>query len=490
MKNKNNRSTKEYLGSAIRAGGDRLLHNPSKGEQALFICTVVLSFAALILSAVTAIMSKDAMTIVRAFTENIVMFALVVALTVSDRVLVFRGRSLILLVYALIALVRDGFGFVGASGIMVVLTVLGVLSGLALYGTLIVDQFNGSDSPVKYWLVYGGALYKLIYLLVSVIVNGNRAAAVGVVDVLSIVASGLASAAVILMLVYQFDGFSFIKYFFYEITSDVDDEDEAVAERAEQIIDERPGDTAEPEYVPYVEQQETEPVTADKEQLEEQETVESEPASDEVLDDFGYVPYDDGTETDALDSSVKPLTSASDKNDQAETEAYEAYEKTLIDEDVLIDESVAEPAEDSNVEAIEDIDVESGEMVVAEAQPSAQQLYESLTPVERKYVKFAMQYHKPADTLQVEGLAGDLFDVWVDGDIICFQNDLDQASEGRGVRTAAIPFDDVQSIGIASYGEGGECIVLAYSRGDETIEIGFTKDSFKNFKRVMMACAE
>ena len=84
MKKTNNTSTKEYFRSALRAGEDRLLRNPSRGEQALFICVVVLAFVSLIFSVITAIMSKDAMTIIRAFTENVFMFALVTLTSVSS----------------------------------------------------------------------------------------------------------------------------------------------------------------------------------------------------------------------------------------------------------------------------------------------------------------------------------------------------------------------------------------------------------------------
>lgn len=486
MKKTNNRSTKEYFDSAIKMGGERLLHNPSKGEQALFVITVVLSFAALVLSAVTAIMSKDAMTIIRAFTENIVWFALVAALTVSDKVLVFRGRSLILILYALLALARDGFAFSGAQGIHVALAVLTVLSGIALYGTIIIDQFNGSDSPIKYWLIYGGSLYKLIYILVSVIVEGSGAAKIGVVNVLAVVANGFAAAAVILMLIYQFDGFSFIRYFFHEITGadDEEDEPEQAAEVASDYVD-YPQDTQESDVLVDEDVIETPAVEQPAEQVAEQqpaepavevaaeaeETVEQtvEETEEELIDDFGYVPYDDGAESEAVDNSVKPLTDNAVEEEKTEQQAYEAYEADLVDDEVLIDESVAE-------------------QVAAEVTPA--DILAALTPVERKYVSFAMKYHKPHDTLQVEGLSGDTFDVWVDNETICFLNDLNQASDGRGVRSAAIPFEDVQNIGFSDLGGGESCIVLSYLKGDVTVEIGFTKASFKNFKQVMMACAQ
>lgn len=474
MKNTNNRSTKEYFDKAIKMGGDRLLRNPSKGEQALFVITVVLAFASLILSAVTAIMSKDAMTIIRAFTENVVWFALIAALTVSDRVLVFRGGSMILVLYSLLALARDGFAFSGAEGIHFALAILGLISGLALYGTLIIDQFNGSDSPLKYWLIYGGSLYKLLYTLVTVIVRGIGAAEVSVVSVLSVVVSGFASVAVILMLIYQFDGFSFIKYFFYEIIGSDDEYDDEQEKEQDGYVEyqsqEKESVLIDEDVVAEQEAQEQIAEEAETEtEVEAAEEIEDEQA-DEVIDDFGYVPYDDGSESDAVDNSVKPLSgNGNDDHKGDEPQAYEAYEESLIDDDVLIDDSVSEH-------------------VVAEVSP--EDIFAALTPVERKYVSFAMKYNKPEETLQVEGLSGDIFDVWVDGDIICFLNDLDQACDGRGVRSAAIAFDDVQNIGIETVGEGESCIVLSYLKGEQTVEIGFTKASFKNFKRVMMACAE
>ena len=525
MKKTNKNSTKEYFRSALQVGEDRLLHNPSRGEQALFICVVVLAFAALIFSVITAIMSKDAMTIIRAFTENIFMFALITALTVSDRVLVWRGCSMIMVLYTLLALAVDVFAFVGAGGIMMVLAIFGVIAGLAFYGTILFDQFNNADKAIKYWLVYGGALYKLLYTLISVIVRGTIASEQsGVANVLAIVVIGLSEVAVILMLIYQFDGFDFAKYLLYEIISNPDEAVEADTEEntASNVH------TAEPEeqiFVPYAEQDKPEgtPVLDDSmlddvliddegllenkveqesEEIQSEEQAENEQADeqpeeilnvpcdevqDEVLDDFGYVPYDDDAQEDAFDNSVKPLTDDVDnavlENVQ---EDYEAYEAADDDEDVLVDESVADIAEDSNVEAIEDIDL-SEEEIVPPAKMSVTELMASLTPTERKYIKFAMEYHKPADVLQVEGLSGDLFDIWVDGDVICFQNDLGQACDGRGVRTAAVAFADVENISAANYG-GEECVVMSYYRGEQLIEIGFTKASFKNFKKVMMSC--
>ena len=552
MKKTNNTSTKEYFRSALRVGEDRLLRNPSRGEQALFICVVVLAFVSLIFTVITAIMSKDAMTIIRAFTENVFMFALITALTVSDRVLVWRGRSLILILYTLLALASAGFAFVGAGGIVIVLAILGVISGIALYGTILFDQFNSADKPIKYWLVYGGALYELLYTLISVIVRGTIASGQqSVANVLAIIVSGLSGVAVILMLIYQFDGFSFAKYLLYEIISNPDEPVDVAAEaKAEQTAPEKQQKVQ--GFVPYAEQEpvkktdtladdndvkekneqaheqeeqaddidiveddivsDTEPVS-DQELQELSEEIETEdddaadtsddqseqeqpeydqPEQDQedILDDFGYVPYDDDAQEDALDRSVKPLTAEPEREEpEDEQDAYEAYEaegeEADDDDDVLIDESVADIAVGSNVEAIEDIDL--SEKQDAPAKMSVKELMESLTPTERKYIKFAMAYHKPADVLQVEGLSGDLFDVWVDGDVICFQNDLGQACDGRGVRTAAVAFADVENIGSANY-DGEDCVVLSYYRGDQLIDIGFTKASFKNFKKVMMDC--
>ena len=514
MKKTNNNSTKEYFRSALQVGEDRLLKNPSKGEQALFIGVVVLAFVAFIFSAITAIMSKDGMTIARAFTENIFMLALVIALTVSDRVLVWRGRSLILILYTLLAFSGDFFAFFDAKGIMFALAVVGAIAGIAFYGTLIFDQLNSADKPVKYWFIYSGALYKVLYTLISVIVRGTLASQQeSVANVLAIVVIGLADVAVIMMLIYQFDGFSFAKYLLYEIVSNSDEPEEFEPDDAVEAEFAQSDDKDDAAFVPYVEQQaqdESETVSAYKpfaahndEQTpaaepQEQQTasepeleVQSEPDAlvqadqDEILDDFGYVPYDDDAQEDAFDNSVKPLTSEDERPAADEREEYEAYEQTDDGDDVLIDESVADIAHDSNVEAIEDVELD--EQVSRSSGMSVEQLMASLTPTERKYVKFAMTYHKPADVLQVEGLSGDLFDVWVDGDVICFQNDLGQACDGRGVRTAAVAFSDVENIGASNYG-GEECVVLSYYRGEQLIEIGFTKASFKNFKKVMMAC--
>lgn len=516
MKNQEKQSTKEYLRSALRGTEERLLHNPSKGEQALFLCTVLLAFAALVLSAVTAIMSKDASAIIRSLSENVVYFILIAALTVSDKLLVVRGKYLILIIYSLVWLVRDGCGFIGAGGFMTVLAVLGVLSGIALYGVLIFDQFNTSDHPVKYWLIYGGSLYKILYTLVTMIINGSRAAgadSAAVVGVLATVITGLTNTAVILMLLYQFDGFSFARYMYYRIIdADADgepeEEDPDTTDTARTL-----GDTPykaqehgsnEAGYVPYTE------VPTDTENAIElsseqpQKAADSgshtvnasaakdkapapERARDDVLDDFGYVPYDDSDDTATVDGSVKPVGAAEIKpsretdRQQTDNTAADSDDDVLIDESVMNFVSATDEKPQENKPATDDKPQE--DKSATDESPAHEPL--RLTPTELRYVRFAAGHHKPEETLQVEGLSGDLFDVWVDGETICFLNDLDQATGGRGVRTAAIDFGDVEGIGFGRVGESGECIVLTYSKDDELREIGFTKESFANFKRVM-----
>ena len=162
MKNKG--KSREYLNTALRVGEDKLLHNPSRGEQVLCWATVLVALMSLVLSVITAIQGGDAMTIVRAFTEKVIWFIMIVLLTVYDRILVVRGRSLAVIVFSLMSVARDVFGVVNASGFMMAVAVLSLIAGAAFYGTLFIDQFNPSDSKLKYWLIYGGALLKLIII--------------------------------------------------------------------------------------------------------------------------------------------------------------------------------------------------------------------------------------------------------------------------------------------------------------------------------------
>ena len=78
MKNKG--KSREYLNTALRVGEDKLLHNPSRGEQVLCWATVLVALMSLVLSVITAIQGGDAMTIVRAFTEKVIWFIIIVLL--------------------------------------------------------------------------------------------------------------------------------------------------------------------------------------------------------------------------------------------------------------------------------------------------------------------------------------------------------------------------------------------------------------------------
>ncbi len=585
MKNKKGKR-REYLGAALRAGEDKLLHNPSRGEGVLCWVTAIFALMALVMSAVSAIAGGDAMTIARAFTEKPIWFALIALLTVYDRVFVFRGRSLTVIVFCLLSVARDVFGVVGASGFNVVLASVSLIAGAAFYGTLFVDQLNPNDSKLKYRVVYGGALLKVILILVAVIAGGTRLAQAGTAEVLNVMSRGLTEIFVVALMICHFDGFAYFRYAVSEITSS-----EAVAEpdapETAEPSDDAPHvgrrepaqvsfDDSEPEeaYVPFddggksaeaeeASEDEAESASADADADEigaayvpfdddsraatpvtlpdtgeecqavtgdvnnenaQPETTGGDSArtseggahsGDDVIDDFVYVPYDDNTDT-AVDSSVRPVTPADDAEKTAADESYDYDEQiTVVEEgDVLVDESVieyereqkrareaaaAKTAKEAG-EAQKADEATSGDGTAHDATAhdvpddyagagSVEELWARLTPVERRYVSFGLAHHKPADTLQVKGLSGDLFDVWVDNEIICFQNDLGQASGGRGVRTAAIPFESVQGIGLSRL-DGEECIVLTYLQDGEAVRIGFTKDSFSNFKRVMMQAAE
>lgn len=632
MKNKKGKR-REYLDAALRAGEDKLLHNPSRGEGVLCWVTVIFALMSLVMSAVSAIAGGDAMTIARAFTEKPIWFALIALLTVYDRVFVFRGRSLTVIVFCLLSVARDVFGVVGASGFNVVLASVSLIAGAAFYGTLFVDQLNPNDSKLKYRVVYGGALLKVILILVAVIAGGTKLAQAGTAEVLNVMSRGLTEIFVVALMICHFDGFGYFRYAVSEITSSEAVEEPDAPETAEpsddspRAVRREPAqvsfDDSEPEeaYVPFddggesaeaeeASEDEAESASADadadetgaayvpfeddpraatpvtlpdtseerpvvtgevSEENAQPETTDGETAQapageahsgDDVIDDFVYVPYDDNADT-AVDSSVRPVTPADDAEKAATDGAYDYDEQvTVVEEgDVLVDESVieyereqkrareaaaakaAKEAEEARKaeaarKAMEAQKAKEAEAARAAAQSlasdepdesyesaeyvayaddatdeavvgdeaaldetahdvqddyagagSVEELWERLTPIERRYVSFGLAHHKPEDTLQVKGLSGDLFDVWVDDEVICFQNDLEQASGGRGVRTAAIPFESVQGIGLSRLG-GEECIVLTYVQDGEAVKIGFTKDSFGNFKRVMMQAAE
>ena len=639
MKNKKGKR-REHLDAALRAGEDKLLHNPSRGEGALCWVTVIFALMSLVMSAVSAISGGDAMTIARAFTEKPIWFALIALLTVYDRVFVFRGRSLTVIVFCLLSVARDVFGVAGASGFNVVLASVSLIAGAAFYGTLFVDQLNPSDSKLKYRVVYGGALLKVILILVTVIAGGTKLAQAGTAEVLNVMSRGLTEIFVVALMICHFDGFGYFRYAVSEITSSeaVAEPDAPEAYEHAEPSDDSPRtdrrepaqvsfDDSEPEeaYVPFddgeksaeaeeASEDEAESSSADADADETgaayvpfeddsrattpvtlPDTSEERPvvtgdvseedaqprktdgetarapegeahSGDDIIDDFVYVPYDDNADT-AVDSSVRPVTPADDAGKTAADKSCDYDEQvTVVEEgDVLIDESVIEyereqkrareaaaakaakeaeearKAEDARkaeearkardaeaaraaaaaeraagAESDESESYESAEYVAyaddeadeatsgdetahdatAHDVPddyagagSVEELWERLTPIERRYVSFGLAHHKPEDTLQVKGLSGDLFDVWVDDEVICFQNDLEQATGGRGVRTAVIPFESVQGIGLSRLG-GEECIVLTYVQDGEAVKIGFTKDSFGNFKRVMMQAAE
>lgn len=522
MRSKDGRS-REYINTALRAGEDKLLHNPSRGEQVLCWFTVLIALVSLVMSIVTAIMGGDAMTIARAFTEKLVLFLMTVLLTVYDRVFLLRGRSLTVILFCLLSIAGDVFGVVDAGGFAVVLAVLLLLAGAAFYGTLFVDQLSPSDHRLKYRLIYGGALIRLLVILISIIAQGGSLAEAGTAEVLAVMANGLAEIFVMVLMICHFDsGFGYFKYTLNELSTGSETydaevngtDDVAHAKSATPVVD------SENDYVPFDKKDETESVIADDDESgytpmddnndtalreskpmvntemvsveperPEMNAIEPEPEShssssaDEVIDDFGYVPYDDDATAAAIDSSVRPLMSIADEHRLEPEHHKEDNDEplTVIEEDgVLIDDSVIE-YEQSWHEPTADAD----EPEEPQASDRVQQLWAQLTPIEQRYVSFGLAHHKPEDTLQVEGLAGDLFDVWVDNETICFQNDLEQASAGRGVRTAAIPFDAVENIGKCSL-DGKDCIVLSYVQDGETVEIGFTSASFGNFRRVML----
>lgn len=521
MKSKNDKK-QEYISAALRAGEDKLLHNPSRGEQVLCWATVLLALMSLVMSVITAIMGGDALTIARAFTEKPVWFALIALLTVYDRVLVLRGRSLITIVFCLLSIARDAFGIVSSSGFSTVLAIISLIASVAAYGTLLIDQLRPSDHRLKYRVIYGGALLKLLVILISVIAQGSTLASSGTAEVLAVMACGATEIFVMLLMICHFDvSFGYFKFVLNEITAPAEDapvtdsaaapittsepEPDDVGEQVEYVPFEEFGtdkEAATPEPVEAVQDAESimpdvmtaKAVDAGESPAEESSEV---TAADEILDDFGYVPYDDDATDATVDSSVRPVTPVPEGDDVQPLRADEEPLTIIEEDDVLVDDSVLEyeRAEQAKAKAIEETNAtsdaeprndEAERETLAEPQPSrAQQLWAQLTPIEQKYVSFALAHHKPEDTLQVEGLAGDLFDVWVNDEVICFQNDLDQASGGRGVRTAAIPFESVQGIG-ASRLDGKACIILTYTQDEETVDIGFTSASFGNFKRVML----
>ena len=364
---------------------DRLFGNESKLEAAVFGCALLFALVSGVLNIITGIAAGGVWNILRPLTLGLILLLLTMLLPVSDEFFVVRGKSLVLIAYSALSVVLSGVTLAGADGVLnTILAVLNLIAALALYGTLIFDQFVASDKTIKYWLVYGGALYFILYSIVMMILDGVWAT--GVLGALAAVFGGLTSIFVMLMLLCLFDSLSFAEYMFYEII-DADENADDGGETAgaeniaddltdredEQKIEETGGGE---EYVPYVEKQSSE-IAPD---LQEDKPDAPEKCED-LPDEEVYKPFDD-----IVDDYESPYVALPDEGNDTGPEGGEEAGKAG-------DDDSGEPA---------------GSMP------------QGLSPVELKYAKFAAVHHKPDSTLQVTGMSGDLFDVWVDGDTICF----------------------------------------------------------------------
>ena len=221
MKEENKKLARTQIQRIVSGIAERLMKNESKLEAAIFGCALLFAVVSCVLNIITGIAAGGVWDILRPLTVGLVLLFLTLLLPASDEFFVVRGKSLVLIAYSALSLVLSGVALAGADGVLnTILAVLGLLAALALYGTLILDQFVVNDKPVKYWLVYSGALYFIFYSLVMLILDGVRAT--GVLGALAAVFGGLASIFVILMLLCLFDGLSFAEYMFYEIV-DADD---------------------------------------------------------------------------------------------------------------------------------------------------------------------------------------------------------------------------------------------------------------------------
>ncbi|HHT53475.1 MAG TPA: hypothetical protein GX011_00880 [Clostridiales bacterium] len=459
MKEENKKLARTQIQRIVSGIAERLMKNESKLEAAIFGCALLFAVVSCVLNIITGIAAGGVWDILRPLTVGLVLLFLTLLLPASDEFFVVRGKSLVLIAYSALSLVLSGVALAGADGVLnTILAVLGLLAALALYGTLMLDQFVVNDKPVKYWLVYSGALYFIFYSLVMLILDGVRAT--GVLGALAAVFGGLASIFVILMLLCLFDGLSFAEYMFYEIVDADDNADDGGVDDpgAENVTDNLALAEEEPEaedtggaemYVPYEEEQ---PSEAAPEPQERGDTPAGADEGEELPEEEVYRPFDD------IVYDYEPSCVA------LPDEAAEA-EPGKCDE----------PAGDTEGEGSE----ESSRLAASAG----------ISPVELKYAKFAAAHHKPDSTLQVTGMSGDLFDVWVDGDRICFLNDLGQAMEGRGVRSAVIPFGEVTGLGLDKLEEGAECVVLTYEKDGEVCEIRFAKESFGNFRQVLEQAA-
>ncbi len=466
---------KSHVRKLLSGIAGRLFLNESKSETAVFIAAVLFSAVFMVLDIVNSIIEGKAGAIIMSLTVGIVSFLFVLLLTVSDRFYVVRGRSMILIAYSVFCIILSVTGFIGVSGVGAALAILGLISALALYGTLIYDQLMTDDHPVKYWLVYCGALYRILYALVMLIINSVNAT--GVTGTLKGIFEGLDSIAVLVMLLYLFDGFSFAKYMYFEIIdsggdSGADnDTDEGTTPEAGS------GSTGE-ENIKPVQDSAPEP-----DGIQTSEGCRDDSIPDDAADKAEYMPY---TEDDARQEKT---SAAEDKSAEPEeiskdnSGTEKPSEKTAVNEVAASREETEEAVKDEPSGKVSAANVGEAELDAKAITSKADAGEISL--VELKYVRFAAAHNRPDETLQVTGMSGDLFDVWVDNDTICFLNDLGQAEAGRGVRSAAIPFGDVSGFRFDKIEDGAECVVLMYMKGDETREIRFTKESFANFKQVM-----
>jgi len=440
---------------------DRLFRNESKLEAAIFFCALLFAVVSSVLDIITGIAAGGVWNILRPLTVGLVLLLLRLLLPVSDSFFVVRGKSLILLAYSAVSIMLCGIDLGTARGVWnIILAVLGLIAALALYGTLIVDQFATDDKPAKYWLIYGGALYFILYSPVILILDGIRAT--GVLGALDAVFGGLASIFVMLMLLCLFDSLSFAEYMFSEIVDAGDD-----ADTGEDTKSAGSEDSADDDITVAIRDGQDEEDNREEEE---------------------YVPYEEEQPAEVLTEQDEPADKPSEQKeseDIPDEEVYKPFDDIVNDYDASV-VAVSDEVEDTESSGSSGQADEAGDD--ASGEPSGS-IPEGISPTELKYARFAAAHHKPDETLQVTGMSGDLFDVWVDGDTICFLNDLGQAIEGRGVRTAVIPFADVSGLRLEKLEDGAECVVLTYEKDGEPREIRFTKESFGNFKRVMEQAA-
>lgn len=541
---RDNKNFKKHLRELLTALVRRHFANPSKREQCLFISVSALAVISFILNVISAIAGRDGWAVARSLTLGALTLVLTVLLTLSDTHYIWRRRSCLQIAYSALMLIAAALGLGNPPAGLLVLGILSLIAAIALYGVLIFDQFVKNDSPVKYWLVYCGAAYNLLLALVMMIVGVVNA---GVIGVLAVVFGGLSSVATLLLLLYLFDDFSFARYMYNAIIDAGADECPAGTDSLPDERDDAPsadGDTATPgvaaspvvdgaydpyddisedeRYLPYVgrddapddaphgdSSNEEKHAPYDGDRCRKSGNIEETPREGEAessglsglepgdIQDAGGKPYADGEpllpgadEGCARDGAFSPEADDDDNAGDGEAGGYEAGHECGEDACFIgVSGGVTDGAlEDNDNE--HDNPVFGGDSAADEKSPEMSHAPEALgageiSPTLLKYARFAAAHNKPDATLQVTGMSGDLFDVWVDGDTICFLNDLSQAGGGRGVRSAAIAFGDVSSLSRDCLEGSVECVVLSYLKEGQTREIRFTKESFPNFKRVM-----